>query len=57
MEVDAVPNYKIKDVKLPWTVCEDSLDCGLYLAYFMEQYQGNVDIEPLFEVRTFPFTF
>ena len=34
-------------------VYNDKLDFGLYLAYFMEQYQRNVDIEPLFEVNIF----
>ena len=57
LEADAVLNYKIRDVKLSWTVCDDNLDCGLYLAYFMEQYQGNVDTKSLFKVKTFPFNF
>ena len=45
-------SLNIRDVKLRWFVCDDSLDCLLYLAYFMEHYQGNVDIDPLFEVNT-----
>ena len=33
-----------------WTVNDDSLDCGIYMAYFMEQYEGTMNIDPLYEV-------
>ena len=42
--------FPIRDIKLPWTVNDDSLDCGIYMAYFMEQYQGTLNIDPLHEV-------
>lgn len=42
--------FPIKDIKFPWTVNDDSLDCGIYMAYFMEQYQGTLNIDPLHEV-------
>ena len=54
LEANAIVSYNIRDVKLGWTVCDDSFDLRLYLAYFMEHYQGNLDINPLYEVNTFP---
>lgn len=41
--------FGVKEMKFDWTINDDSLNCGIYMAYFMEQYQGTINIDPLFK--------
>ena len=42
--------FPIRDIKFPWTVNNDSLHCEIYMTYFMEQYQGTLNMDLLHEV-------
>ena len=44
---DEVLNYNLSIVKLPWTVNESN-DCGIYVAFFMEQFMGDNNFDPLY---------
>ena len=43
---DEVLNYNLSIVKLPWTINESN-NCGVYVAFFMEQYMGDNNFGPL----------
>ena len=43
---DKVQNYNLSIVKLPWIVNESN-DCGVYVAFFMEQFMGDNNFGPL----------
>jgi hypothetical protein len=43
---DEVLDYNLSIVKMPWTVNEAN-DCGVYAAFFMEQFMGDKNFGPL----------
>ena len=43
---DEVLNYNLSIIKPPWTVNERN-DCGVYVAFFMEQFMGDNNFGPL----------
>ena len=45
--------FPIRDIKFPLTVNDDSLDCIIYMVYFIEQYKRTLNIDPLHEVSLY----
>ena len=43
---DEVLNYNLSIIKMPWTVNESN-HCGVYVAFFMEQFIGFNNFDPL----------
>ena len=43
---DEVLNYNLSIIKLPWTINESN-DCDVYVAFFMEQFMGDNNFGPL----------
>ena len=42
--------FGVKDINFDWTMNDESVYCGIYMTYFMEQYQGIMNIDPLNQV-------